>query len=266
MLFGDHLVIVRGGGDLGTGVVYRLHRAGFPVVVLELAEPLTIRRTVAVSSAVADASITVEGMIARRVDSVADARALARTGEVAVLVSPALPPGADPAAVVDARLAKRNLDTTLEDAAFVVGLGPGFTAGTNCHAVVETARGHRLGRVLHHGSAAPNTGRPGSLGGATAERVVRAPGDGVVQWDVAIGDLVEPGRQLGHIAGEPIVSGIGGVVRGLIAEGMTVPAGLKIADIDPRGDPSACFEISDKALAVGGGVLEAVLGHRNEQP
>lgn len=265
MLFEDNLVIVRGGGDLGTGVVYRLHRAGFPVIVLELAAPLTIRRTVAVSTAVPDGSVIVENMTARRADSVADAVALARSGVVPVLVSPSLPSGVAPAVVVDARLAKRNLDTTREDAPFVVGLGPGFTAGADCHAVVETARGHRLGRVLHHGPAAPNTGRPGSLGGATVERVVRAPIDGGVKWDVTIGDLVEAGQQLGDIAGTPIAGGVGGVVRGLIAGGMAVPAGLKIADIDPRGDPAACFEISDKALAVGGGVLEAVLGHLNDQ-
>lgn len=251
------LCLVRGGGDLATGVVWRLVRCGFPVLVTELARPLTIRRTVAVSSAVTDGAADVEGLTARRVDSPAAAVALAGSGEVPVLVSPSIPPvGAD--VVVDARLAKRPLDTTIDDAPFVVGLGPGFVVGVHCHAVIETNRGHHLGRVLWVGSAEPNTGTPGIVAGRGAERVLRAPADGEVRWAVAIADRVAAGQVLGSVAGHGVVAPFAGVVRGAIADGIDVAAGSKIGDVDPRCDPAACFEISDKALAIGGGVVEAV--------
>ena len=262
MRFSDHLVVVRGGGDLGTGVVARLHRAGFPVAVLELPEPLAIRRRVAVAAAVLDGETVVEDVVARAVATVDEARAVASSGEVAVLV------GADPASLrpevlVDARMAKRNLGTSIDQAPLVVALGPGFTAGIDCHAVVETKRGHHLGRVLWEGRAAPDTGEPGMLGGKAAERVVRAPGDGVVAWHVEIGDDVTAGQPLGAVGDGVVAAPIDGVVRGLIQPGRDVTAGLKIGDVDPRGEPGASFEISDKALAVGGGVLEAVLTHLN---
>lgn len=279
--------LIRGGGDLATGVAWRLTRAGWPVVVCELPRPLTVRRTVALSSAVLDGRIDVEGMIGRRIDianGIADGVAdradgaaagvadeangadvehlvtrVTDEGEVAVLVSPELPSGLEADVVVDARLAKRNLDTTLDDAALVVALGPGFTAGVDCHAVVETLRGHHLGRVLWRGSAAADTGVPGSVGGRGAERVLRAPVSGRARWRVAIGDRVMADQALGSIGDHPVVAPFDGVVRGLIAESVEVPAGLKIGDVDPRADPAACHEISDKALAVGGGVVEAVL-------
>jgi xanthine dehydrogenase accessory factor len=259
MLFADRLVVVRGGGDLGTGAVYRLHTAGFPVVVLELAEPLAIRREVAVSTAVDTGAAEVDGMAARLVSSVAEATAVATTGVIAVLVAPELPPGLVPYAIVDARLAKQPLDTRRGQASVVVGLGPGFIAARDCDAVVETRRGHDLGRVLWSGRAAADTGVPGTVGGESARRVVRAPLTGSVDWEVAIGDRVEAGAALGRVNGATVSTEIPGVVRGLIAPGRTVAAGIKIADIDPRADAAACFSISDKALAVGGGVVEAVL-------
>ena len=259
MLFADRLVVVRGGGDLGTGAVFRLHRAGFPIVVLELPEPLAIRRTVAVSTAVDTGAIEVEGMLARRAGSIDQATDLAATGTVAVLVSPEIPARLGPYAVVDARLAKQALDTTRDQAPVVVGLGPGLTAGSDCHAVVETQRGHDLGRVLWSGSALPNTGVPGMVGGESARRVIRAARPGPVEWDVSIGVRVEADAVLGRVNGTPIHTEIAGVVRGLIADGRVVAAGTKIADVDPRADRSACFSISDKALAIGGGVVEAVL-------
>lgn len=260
MLFSEHLVVLRGGGDLGTGVAYRLHKAGFPVVVLELARPLAIRRAVAVASAITEAAVRVEGMIAQLSSSSDDALAAARQGTVAVLESDVIPSlTTAPAVVVDARLAKEPLDTTIDQAPLVIGLGPGFTAGLHCHAIVETMRGPHLGRVLWDGSAAPNTGVPGTLGGESSQRVVRARERGGVAWSVAIGDHVDAHDVLGHIGGEPVITPIGGTVRGLIADGHPVEPGLKIADVDPRDEPSAAFEISDKALAVGGGVLEAIL-------
>lgn len=259
MLFGEQLIVVRGGGDLATGTVFRLHRAGFPVIVLELDRPLTIRRTVAVSTAISAGRFQIDGLTAVRVESPADAVEVARSGQIPVLASPELPvfPG-QITAVVDARLAKRNIDTSLKDAPFVLGLGPGFTVGLDCHAVVETQRGHRLGRVIFDGSAAPDTGVPGVIGGESAARVVRARESGSLSWRLVIGELVVAGDPLGDIDGAVIEAPIDGVVRGLLAQG-EVAVGLKIADIDPRADRSACFEISDKSLAIGGGAVEAVL-------
>ncbi len=259
--------MLRGGGDLATGVAWRLTRAGWPVVVLELPEPLTIRRTVALSTAVTDGEVDVQGMLgmlaSRPEEAVSLARSLAGRGGAAVLVAPELEAMAPtlPDVVVDARLAKSNIDTSRDDAHLVVALGPGFTAGEDCHAVVETMRGHSLGRVIWTGSAQSDTGSPAELGGRSADRVLRAPVAGEVVWHVDIGDLVTEGRPLGEVGGVTLRAPFDGVVRGAIRGGMPVRAGLKVGDIDPRRDPSACFQISDKALAVGGGVLEAVLAH-----
>lgn len=254
-----HLVVVRGGGDLGSGVIWRLRRVGFPVVVLELERPLTVRRTVAYSSAVTEGSITIDGIEGRRIESPDAAITTAHAGTVAVLVAPEIPPFPVPISVlVDARLAKRKLDTTRGQAPFVVALGPGFDAGVDCDAVVETMRGHRLGRVIWHGPAAPNTGVPGEIGGASAERVLRAGRDGSLRWDVTFGDVVEAGQLLGWIDDGVVSAQIDGTVRGLLLPG-PVTAGLKIGDIDPRFDPAAIDQISDKALSIGGGVLEAAL-------
>ena len=175
------------------------------------------------------------------------------------MVSPHLPDVPGISILVDARVAKEPLDTRIDQAPLVVALGPGFTAGVDCHAVVETMRGHHLGRVLWAGRATPNTGVPGLVGGHSAARVIRATHHGPVFWEATIGDLVEAGQTIGHVGGEPIRAPLGGVVRGLIDPARPVTPDLKIADIDPRADPAACFEISDKALSVGGGVLEAVL-------
>ncbi len=251
--------MIRGGGDLATGVAWRLTRAGIAVVVTELAAPLTVRRTVAVSTAVTDGQIVIEGMVARLAATAREAAGLAGSGDiVGVVVSPALPDLAVDI-VVDARLAKRNIDTSIDDAPLVIGLGPGFTAGDDCHAVVETMRGPHLGRALWAGSAQPDSGTPGLVGGRGAERVVRAQNDGRVRWVHAIGDIVDAQQVLGTVGDVPVLAPFAGVVRGLILDGSEVPAGLKIGDVDPRLDVSACHEISDKALAIGGGVLEAVL-------
>ena len=231
------------------------------MVVLELPEPLTVRRTVSLSTAVTDGEIIVQGMRGVRAESATAALAVAEQGDVAVLVAPELSPldRARPDVVVDARMAKRNLDTSIDDAEVVVALGPGFTAGVDCHAVVETMRGPDLGRVIWTGQAQPDTGTPGELGGRSADRVVRAPAAGEVEWRIAIGDVVSVGQPLGEVGGVTVRVPFDGVVRGAIRNGMRVRAGLKIGDVDPRSDPAACWEISDKALAVGNGVLEAVL-------
>ncbi len=261
----DHLVVVRGGGDIGSGVIWRLRRVGFPVIVLELARPLTVRRTVAFSSAVSDGRVTIEGIEGTLVATVAEAVEATLRGVVPVLVSDGLPEFPGPVSVlVDARLAKVPLDTTVDMAPLVIGLGPGFVAGVHCHAVIETMRGHRLGRVIWDGPAAPNSGVPGEIGGASAGRVVRAPGAGNLTWDVSFGDVVEAGQQLGSVDGVAVLTSIGGMVRGLIVPG-PVTAGLKIGDVDPRIDPDAITEVSDKAISVGGGALEAVLVWMNSQ-
>lgn len=252
------LCLLRGGGDLATGIAWRITRGGWPVMVCELARPLTVRRTVAMSTAVGDGRIDVEGMIGRRAASVEEATEIARGGDVGVVVAPGLPDiGAD--VVIDARLAKRNIDTRIDDARLVIGLGPGFTAGVDCDAVIETMRGHHLGRVIWNGAAAADTGTPGEVGGRGAERVLRAPADGVVSWEHEIGDLVAEGEIVGRVGDEELPARFSGVIRGLIAADSHVGLGQKIGDIDPRADPCACHEISDKSLAVGGGVVEAIM-------
>lgn len=267
MLFGNTLILLRGGGDLATGVAYRLHHAGFPVVVTELPNPLVVRRRVALATAALEGEITVESLRAVRVETLDEAWTLAATGVIPVLVAPdislllnsSLVTRHSSFVIVDARMAKRNIDTRITDAPLVIALGPGFTAGVDCHAVIETNRGHRLGRVIWRGAAEPNTGTPGLVAGKGRERVLRAPVAGVASWRVEIGDRVREGEPLGDVAGQPVAAPFDGVVRGLIAPGTVVPVGLKIGDIDPRDDISAAFTISEKALAIGGGVLEAIL-------
>ncbi len=260
------LVIVRGGGDLGTGVIYRLHKSGFPTIVLELANPLVVRRRVALATAVLEGEIFVEDLRAQRVQSVAEAQQLCFEDVVPILVAPQLEPVLDQLAlpvcvVVDARLAKRNIDTNIEQAPLVVGLGPGFSAGTDCHAVIETMRGHTLGRVIWDGTAIANTGSPGIIGGKGSERVLRAPATGPISWQQDIGDSVAKGQLLGCVNSSPVFAPFSGVVRGMIAPGTDVTEGMKIGDVDARASRGACFTISDKALAIGGGVLEALLTH-----
>jgi xanthine dehydrogenase accessory factor len=272
-------VIIRGGGDLATGVAYRLHRVGLPVVVLELAEPLVVRRAVSLASAVHSGEIEIEGLIGRLARDYDHAVEMASTHIVPILVSPNLPDPLTPisemkssssettifhSVIVDARMAKRNIDTTIEQADTVIALGPGFVAGDDCHAVIETMRGHRLGRVIWEGKAIPNTGTPGIIGGRGADRVLRAPTSGIIKWGREIGDLVHSGDVLGSIEDDEITAPFDGVLRGLIAPNSSVRAGLKIGDVDSRSDVSACFTISDKALSIGGGVLEAILTRMNE--
>ena len=254
-------VLVRGGGDLGSGVVYRLYRAGFPVLVTEIPTPLVVRRTVAFAEAVYAGEVQVEGIIGRRVTTVEEVESAWREGIVPVMVDPEgeVRTQVPFAVVVDAIMAKRNTGTRITDAPLVVALGPGFTAGVDCHAVVETARGHTLGRVYWSGSALPDTGTPGKVLGYDRERVLRAPCDGYVKPYVAIGERVEEGQLICTVEGQPVHAPFPGVLRGLVHPRVHVRTGMKIGDVDPRGDPAHCFTLSDKALAIGGGVVEAVL-------
>lgn len=265
------LVIVRGAGDLATGVIVRLSRSGFRVVALETDRPTAIRRTVALSEAVYDGRAVVEGMEARLVRDAAEVCAALEDGAVPVAVDPgaALVARLKPVAVVDAILAKRNLGTHRGMAGIVIALGPGFTAGVDADAIVETSRGHDLGRVILEGSALPDTGVPGEIGGKSAERVVHARAAGIVVGVRAIGDLVRSGETILAIEGEKgrldVPSPLDGMLRGLIRPGLRVAEGDKIADVDPRGQAACCRTISDKARSVAGGVLEALLYLENRR-
>ena len=255
------LTVIRGAGDLATGIALRLRRAGIRVVMTDIEQPTAIRRTVAFSQAIVCGAAEVEGIIARRAESPAGALALLEEGEVPVLADPegTCIPALGPDAVVDAILAKRNLGTRITDAPVVIGVGPGFTAGVDCHAVVETMRGHYLGRALYEGSAQPNTGIPGLIGGFAGERVLRAPADGVFHQLLEIGAQVKQGDAAAEVAGTPMICTLDGVLRGILPEGTPVRKGMKAGDIDPRCRIEHCCCASDKALAVGGGVLEALL-------
>lgn len=254
-------VLIRGAGDIASGIALRLHRAGMQVVMTDLPAPTAIRRTVCFSQAILLGEMTVEDVTARRADSVEEAESLLRRGLIPVLVDPDCACRAQlrPDALVDAILAKRNLGTKIDDAPVVVGIGPGFTAGEDCHAVVETMRGHTLGRVIYSGSALPNTNIPGLIGGFAGERVLRAPCDGIFTAVHRIGDTVEEGETIGFVEGQPMKCTISGVLRGVLDNGVSVKKGMKSGDVDPRCKPEYCTTISDKALAVGGGVVEAVL-------
>ncbi|MFZ5916124.1 MAG: selenium-dependent molybdenum cofactor biosynthesis protein YqeB [Chloroflexota bacterium] len=254
-------VVVKGGGDLATGVVHRLRRAGMQVVITELPQPLVIRRAVAFASAVYEGAWEVEGLLARRVETAEAMTRALEAAEVPVWVDPQarIVNWLRPEAVVDAIVAKRNTGTTLTDAPAVVALGPGFQAGVDCHAVIETKRGHDLGRVVFRGAVEADTGVPGPVGGETVRRLCRAPAAGCFSGLAAIGQRVLAGEAVAEVAGQPVVAHIDGVLRGLLHDGLTVPAGLKVGDVDPRGVVAHCFTISDKARAVGGGVLEAIL-------
>ncbi|MCO6453301.1 MAG: EF2563 family selenium-dependent molybdenum hydroxylase system protein [Caldilineales bacterium] len=265
MLFSEYLVLVRGAGDLATGVIHRLHLAGFPVIATEVAQPLAVRRTVSFAQAVYDGEHTVEGVTARRVDALEQARSLAITGSLPVLALPSDDVIAElrPSVLVDARLLKRSDAASRAQANLVIGLGPGFTADHNCHAVVETQRGHNLGRVLWQGSPAPNSGVPGIVAGFGEERVLRAPAPGTFAPELDIGDRVEAGQLVGYViegrASHLIRAQIPGLIRGLLYPGLAVSAGMKLGDIDPRFDVAAVYTISDKSLAIGGAVLTAIL-------
>ena len=255
------LAIVRGAGDIASAIALRLARSGMSVAMTEVEHPLTVRRTVAFSEAVRTGKTIVEGVTAVRARDLDHARELlGDCGVVPVLVDPECSCLAlKPDVLVDAILAKRNLGTTMQMAPIVIGVGPGFTAGVDCHAVVETMRGHTLGRAYYEGSALPDTAVPGLIGGFAGERVLRCPADGIFRCDAQIGDHVEQGQAVAHVGEAPVVAMLTGVLRGLLADGVPVHAGLKCGDVDPRGDSGYCRLVSDKGLAVAGGVLEAIL-------
>lgn len=255
------VIWIRGAGDIASGIAFRLYQSGLSIVMSDLAVPTSIRRTVCFSEAIIKGATTVDHVTAEFAQDARAAEQILARGSIAVLADPE---GGEtrrlqPVAVVDAILAKRNLGTQISDAEIVVGIGPGFTAGVDCHAVVETMRGHTLGRVYYEGSALPDTGIPGNISGFTLERLLRAPCDGVFRGVKQIGDVVSAGEICAYVDDQPIATRISGVLRGLLPDGLRVREGMKSGDVDPRCEVSHCYRISDKALAIGGGALEAIL-------
>jgi xanthine dehydrogenase accessory factor len=257
------VVCIRGGGNLGSGVALRLHRAGLRVIISELAQPLAVRRTVSFAEAVYTGSITVEGCTARRVFDPADtelASQIMADGQIPVLVDPNGESVAhfQPGVLVDARMIKRRITSAYYPVELSIGLGPGFIAGENCDAVIETNRAFSMGRVIWEGPAEADTSEPEAAAGRRSEGVLRAPADGIVVTRAEIGDHVESGRIVAEVGGRPVTAAFKGILRGLIHPGLSVSKNTKIGDIDPRDDARLCRRVSDKSLAVGGGVLEAI--------
>ena len=265
----DNLVAVKGAGDLATGVIHRLSRAGFAVIATELPEPTVVRRTVAFAEAVTRGEMTVEDVTARLATSLQDIQATLAGGLVPIVVDPdgTLLRQMHPTVLIEATLSKYNSGVTMDDAPIVIALGPGYEAGKDVHAVIETNRGHNLGRVYLRGCAESNTGVPGAIGGYTIERLLRAPCAGALYGVRQIGDLVQAGETVAVVRTNeisdneiaPVVATISGILRGLMRDGLHVSSGMKVGDIDPRAAREHCFTISDKSRAVAGGVLEAIL-------
>ena len=260
-IFKDILILIKGAGDMASGVAYRLKRTGFPVFMTELATPSMVRRAVCFGEAVYSGEVEVEGIIARRVDTPAEAVRLANTDTIPVLVAPKPDIAATfkPKVLVDAIMAKINTGTNIDDAPLVIALGPGFTAGVDCDAVIETNRGHWLGRVIYAGQAEPDTNQPGPVKGYIADRVLRAPADGHVIAAARLGDQLKQGQLIARVGDREVRAPFDGALRGLVHPNVAVTAGFKIGDLDPRGITRHCFTISDKSLAVAGGVVEAIL-------
>lgn len=262
-------VVVRGAGDLASGIIVRLIKSGFKVIALETEKPKSIRRTVCFSEAIRNGEMTIEGITAKKALSIQEAFTLSASGIVPVLIDAdgLYIPGIKPSVVIDAIIAKKNLGTHLNMAPLVIGIGPGFTANEDVHAVVETMRGHTLGTCIYEGSAIPNTGVPGEIAGFSNERVIHAPHDGKLVAHKTIGDFVKKGELILSIQNASqiteVKAEIDGILRGLISEDIEITKGLKIADIDPRAKKEHCFSVSDKARAIAGAVLEIILHAEN---
>lgn len=257
----DKKIWIRGAGDLATGIALRLYRSGFDIIMSDIPVPTTVRRTVAFSPAVYTGETQVEGITGKLCENISMIDTVIESGCIPVIVDPSgeIMKEYKPDIIVDAIIAKTNIGTKITDADIVIGVGPGFEAGVDCHAVVETKRGHNLGRVIWSGSAYPNTGVPGNIGGYTVERIIRATADGVFSAKVNIGDHVKAGDLLAYCDETPVYANIDGIVRGLLQDGVKVKKGMKSGDVDPRAEKEYCFSVSDKASAIGGGVLEAIL-------
>jgi xanthine dehydrogenase accessory factor len=259
-------IVVKGGGEMASGVTCRLFRSGFrKICVTDIAQPEAVRREVSFCEAVYDGQKTVEGVTARLIGTHDQIQGVWDMGQIPIVVDPeaGVVDFLKPDVVVDAILAKKNLGTRITDAPLVIGLGPGFYAGKDVHLVVETQRGHNLGRVIHEGEAEQNTGVPGVIAGYGAERVFRGPKEGSLKTLSDIGDYVEAGEVIAEVGGTPVTAQIKGVIRGMLRDGSNVWKGMKAGDIDPRGKKEFCYTVSEKARAIGGGVLEGILSYYN---
>ena len=260
-------ILIKGAGDLATGIASRLYNSGYQILMTDIAVPLTVRRTVALSRAVYEGKAEVETMTGILVKNMDEAEKVLSDRNIPVIVDEKAEIRKDyqPDVVVDAILAKKNLGTRITDAPLVIGVGPGFTAGEDCHAVIETKRGHYLGQAIWKGSAIPNTGIPGNIGGFTVERIIRATADGIFEPVAKIGDMVEKDQIVAYSGGQEIRAKMSGIVRGMLQEHVPVTEIMKCGDIDARCELEHCYTISDKARAVGGGVLEAVCGFEHRR-
>jgi len=258
----DLVVLIRGAGEMASGVAHRLRLSHFKICMLEIPTPLAVRREVSFCEAIYDGEKEVEGVQAKFISKPEQIQSVWKAGKIPLLVDPDLEKTKHflkPDVLIDAIMAKKNLGTQINDAPLVIGLGPGFTAGKDAHLVIETNRGHHLGKVIRNGSAEPDTGIPGDIGGYTVQRVLRTMKKGIFHPYKAIGERVNKGSVVAVVDDFPVIAEISGIVRGLLREGVEVRKGMKVGDIDPRGKRELCFTISDKARAIGGGVLEAIL-------
>jgi len=261
----DVVILIRGAGEMATGVAHRLVSCRFKVCMTETSNPQAVRREVAFSEALFDSEKEVEGITAKRVESADHISEVWRDGKIPLLIDPEaeVKDFLKPDVLIDATLAKKNLGTKITDAPLVIGLGPGFHAGRDVHLIIETNRGHNLGKIISNGEAELNTGIPGAIGGYTEERVIRAPKDGSFKALKKIGDGVRANEKVGIIENMPVRSRIAGVIRGLLRDGTEVWKGMKLGDVDPRGINDHCYTISDKGRTISGGVLQALLEHFN---
>jgi xanthine dehydrogenase accessory factor len=263
----DRVILIKGAGEMATGVACRLFGSNLRrILLLETASPLAVRRHVSFCEAVHEGAKVVEGVMAVHVSNEAELLQAWEEGKIAVRVDPQGESVSclEPDVLIDATLAKRNLGISIDNAPLVIALGPGFEAGKDCHVVLETNRGHDLGRLLSSGKAEANTGIPGAIGGYTKERVLRSPADGCFTTERQIGDKVRVDEVIGRVGNIEVVASINGILRGLIRPGSSVRKGLKLGDIDPRGEKAYCDTISEKARSLGGAVLEAVLAAYNK--
>lgn len=265
------IVLIRGGGDLASGVAFRLHKAGFRIVITELPKPLTVRRLASFGEAIFAGEVTVEGIVAKRVNDIDDPLRILQLlskGRIPVMVDPEGKSiqSVHPTVIVDARMLKTAPEAIRHTARLYIGLGPGFIGGANCHAAIETQRGPRLGRVIWDGPTQSDSGVPDSVNARQSERVLYAPSDGTLLPLKTIGDLIQEGDLVAEINGQPVIAPFKGVLRGLIHPEVVIRKGMKIGDLDPRDDPNLCTNVSDKALAIGGGVLEAILSKPELRP
>jgi len=257
----NEIIIIRGAGDIATGIAHRLYKCGFRLLLTEIEKPLVVRRFVSFANAIPEGKAEVEGICAVKASCVDDIYKIWEGNDIPVLCDKECKvlEKLTPLGIVDSILAKRNTGTHMGMAPITIGVGPGFKAGVDVDAVVETKRGHNLGKVIYKGTASTNTGIPGNIMGFSKERLLRAPADGIIKNTCEIGDMVKREDVVAFVAGEPVKAQIDGVLRGLIADNTQVQKGLKVGDVDPRGIREYCFTISDKSRAVAGGVLEAIL-------